>query len=67
MVLHGFCETQQKDFSIDVLVIEDEALEGMGKSQYGTFQCDYVMNCQKCSLKECSILKENNIKIGDFL
>lgn len=63
MVLKGFCEVQNKEYEIDVTVISANAKEDIVKNNYilGRTTCMYA-GFNGCDLKECSILKQHNIK-----
>lgn len=63
MVLKGFCEVQNKEYEIDVTVIPANAMEDTERNNYivGRTTCMYA-GFNGCDAKECSILRQHNIK-----
>jgi hypothetical protein len=58
MILRGFCEVQQKDYTIDVDLINENCLEDTVRDKYnfGRVHCDFASMSGKCK-GECSIKK----------
>jgi hypothetical protein len=60
MILKGYCETQKKEYFIDVKVVGTNALEDINGDNvaFGQAQCDYTHNGGICNC-ECSIIKQH--------
>lgn len=65
-IINGYCEEQKCNYSVDINILESHTLEDISRN-YGTYKCDYKAFGNKCNQPECSILRDNGIKIGTSL
>lgn len=62
MVLNGYCDVQKCNCTISLKVIPAPTYENPNEVAYGTIFCEYASYGGDCDSKNCSILKQHNIK-----
>ena len=63
MVYRGFCDKQNKDYSVKIIAINPSATEDFqARFISGRFKCEFssLTNCCPNGAKDCSIIKNLN-------
>jgi hypothetical protein len=60
MTLRGYCEVQNKEYEIDVHMINATCHDDNNNKRFiqGRIECEFASRSDLCNAKECSILKQ---------
>lgn len=63
MLLKGFCKAQNKEYTINVDIINANCLEDLkrDKCTIGRIACKYASDTGECNGHNCSVLEQNGI------